>query len=148
MQLRRLVNRPNVLLYVLRTNAYLFKRFVIFCCWRDTKSIVFVVLEHSVCSQCPSRATETMDLVSLRHTLGSLFSLDVAALISACEKPVSDDTHTCEASIQDSLLFFMEVISAVCVGSLCLSLTHASDNSVVLEYTDISIFLIAIIEML
>ncbi len=78
--------------------------------------------------------------VSQTH-MGSLFSFDVAALISACEKPASDDM--CEGSILD-----MELISAVCLLVVFLSLTHASVNAVVLEHTDISIFLQSILGVL
>lgn len=111
--------------------------------------MVSAALEHSVCGQCPFRATETMDLVSLRHTLGSLFSFDVAALISACEKPASDDIHTCEGSILDNFaVFHGTYLCCVCLLAVFLSLTHASVSAVVLEHIDISIFLRSIIGVL
>ncbi len=42
----------------------------------------------------------------------------------------------------------MELISAVCLLVVFLSLTHASVNAVVLEHTDISIFLQSILGVL
>lgn len=88
--------------------------------------MVSAALEHSVCGQRPFRATETMDLVSLRHTLDSLFSFDVTALISACEKPGSDDIHTCEGSILDNFtVFHGTYLCCVCVFAYCVSLSDS-----------------------
>lgn len=83
--------------------------------------------------------------MSLRHTLVSLFSCDVAALISACEKPVSDDINTHEASIPDNFSSFHgPYLCHVCVCGVffSLSVTHALVNTNILEYTDIHHFLL------
>ncbi len=127
-------HRPNVS-WVLITNAYLFKRFVIFCWWRDTKSMV-----------CPSRATETVDLVSLRHTwalcLVSMWQL-LSQRVKSLLQTICVRVHMWGFNSRHGTY-----ICHVCLLVVFLSLTHASVNAVVLEHTDISIFLQSILGVL
>lgn len=64
-------------------------------CVRDTKSIVSAVLEHSVCSQCPSKA--------------ALYQQNVTNLLNKCSFVLS---------AHDTLSLFQNLVSCIAVCSI------------------------------